>query len=440
MSKKAIQTEPEVNPESAVPVYQPVVAEQKESVWEALRNWRMLVNLFFGLSSGLPLLMIGSTLQAWMTDEKVNLGVVGLFSLVGMPYTFKFVWAPIMDRFVPPFLGRRRGWIFVTQMCLAGSVAVLSFLSPAANPWGVAMLAVLIAFFSASQDIVIDAYKREVLQDQELGLGSALYANGYRLGMLITGGLALVLADRMPWHFVYLSMAATFIVMSAITILAPEPPGNVIPPRTLREAVIHPFIEYFRRNAAVEVLLFIVLFKIGDLMAANLTTRFYLELGFTKTEVGAIIKTSILAATLVGLFIGGALILRLGLRKSLWAFGIFQAMSNLGFAILAHVGRSLPALMCVILTENMASAMGTSAFLAFIASMTNRKFTATQYALLSSLIGVSRVILSAPTGYLAASLGWANYFVFCTLAAIPGLLLLLRFRQWHEQPEDVRSA
>jgi len=370
-----------------------------------------------------------------MTDEKVNLGVVGLFSLVGMPYTFKFAWAPLMDRFVPPFLGRRRGWIFITQICLAGSVAILSFLSPASNPWRVAMFAVVIAFFSASQDIVIDAYRREVLRDEELGLGSSMVVNGYRVGMLIARAFALVLADRMPWHFVYLLLAATFVLMSAITILAPEPSVKVVPPRNLKEAVIDPFVEYFHRKAAIEVLLFMLLYKIGDSMEANLTTRFYLELGFSKTEVGTIIKTSILAATLIVAFIGGVVILRWGLRKSLWVFGIFQAMTILGFAVLAHIGKSFSVLMCVIAADNLASAMGTSAFIAFMASLTNRRFTATQYALLSSLVGVPRVILSAPTGYLAARVGWTNYFVFCTLAAVPGLLLLLRFRKWHE-PES----
>jgi PAT family beta-lactamase induction signal transducer AmpG len=392
----------------------------------------MLVNLIFGLSSGLPLLMIGSTLQAWMTDQHVNLSVVGLFSLVGMPYTFKFAWAPFLDRYVPPFLGRRRGWIFITQLCLAASVAVLSFLSPAANPWRVALIAFLIAFFSASQDIVIDAYRREVLLDEELGLGSSMYVNGYRMGMLISGAFALILADRIPWHFVYLALAGTFVVVSFITIFAPEPLQAVVPPRSLKEAVVQPFLEYFRRDAAIEVLLFILLYKIGDSMAANLTTRFYLDLGFSKTDIGAVVKTFGLAATLTGGFIGGAAMIRLGLRKSLWFFGVFQALTILGFALLAQKGKSLPSLMGIVVADNLASAMGTSAFVAFMASLTNKRFTATQYALLTSLMGVPRVIVSAPTGFLAAAMGWTNFFIFCSLSAVPGLLLLLRFRKWHE--------
>jgi len=262
------------------------------SLWESLRSWRMLVNLFFGLSSGLPLLMIGSTLQAWMTDEKVSLSTVGLVSLVGIPYTFKFAWAPLIDRYAPPFLGRRRSWIFMAQMCLAGSVAILSFLSPSKNPWPVAAFAILIAFFSATQDIAVDAYRREVLRDEELGLGSSMYVNGYRIGMLISGSLALVFADRMPWHRVYLLMAAMFVVLSTITVAAPDPIEKIQPPHSLKDAVVQPFVEYFRRKSAIEVLLFILLYQIGNSMAANLTTRFYMELAFQKRISGLLQRHS----------------------------------------------------------------------------------------------------------------------------------------------------
>jgi PAT family beta-lactamase induction signal transducer AmpG len=399
-------------------------------------SWRLLVNFFLGISSGLPLLMIGSTLQAWMTQENVNLKVIGLFALVQLPYTFKVLWSPLMDRYVPPFLGRRRGWILVCQILLAITTAALSFVSPGQNAWMVALLAVMIAFFSASQDIVFDAYRREVLTDDELGLGSSMAVNGYRIGMLIAGAFALILADRIPWHFVYLLLASTFLIFSIFTFLAPDPLEKVLAPRSLKEAVVEPFIEYFKRRGAIEILLFIILYKVGDAMASNLTTPFYLSLGFTKTDIGAIAKTFGLGATISGALLGGILMLRLGIYRSLWIFGILQGFSILCFSVLAKAGHQYSMLISAITLENFASGMGTSAFVAFMMSLTNKKFTATQYALLTSLMRIPGVILSAPTGYLALGLGWVNYFVFCTLAAIPGLLLLLRFRKWQVAPPE----
>lgn len=400
---------------------------------KAVLSWRMLVQFFFGISSGLPLLLIGSTLQAWMTEEKIDLKTIGLFSLVGIPYTFKFLWAPFMDRFVPPFLGRRRGWILTTQVLLAGAVAVLSLLSPDRSTTAMALGAVVIAFLSASQDIVLDAYRREVLTNEELGLGSSFFVNGYRIGMLISGAFALMLADHVSWHVVYLILACTFLLATAITFLAPNPDGSIVPPRSMKEAVIDPLIEYFRRKGAIEVLLFILLYKIGDAMAANLTTPLYLDLGFTKTEIGAIVKTFGLGATLLGGFVGGVLMLRWSMKRSLVVFGVLQALSTLGFAGLAYLGRNVAGLTGVIAFENLTSGMGTSAFVAFMASLTNKRFTAWQYALLTSLMGVPRVIIAAPTGYIQASVGWVNFFVICALAAIPGLVLATtRFSKWQE--------
>jgi len=404
-------------------------------------TWRVLVNFFFGISSGAPLLLAtGSTLQAWMTDEKVNLKVIGLFALVGLPYIWKFVWAPFMDRYVPPFLGRRRGWIFVTQIGLAITVAAISFTSPSAHPWAVAACAMLIAFVSASQDIVLDAYRREVLTKEELGLGSSIFVNGYRCGMLISGGFALILADHIPWHSVYLVFSAFFLVAALFTLIAPNPLEQVAPPKSMREAIVQPFLEYFRRKGAVEILAFILLYKIGDVMAANMTTPFYLALGFTKTQVGAIVKTFGLAATLTGLFVGGLILLRWKMNRALWLFGILQACSILGFALLSHVGRNDPLLAGVIALDNFASGMGTSAYVAFMASITNKRFTATQLALLTSLMGVPRVVISAATGYIQAALGWTGFFIFCTLSAIPGLLMLLRYHKWQEQPAEPAAA
>jgi PAT family beta-lactamase induction signal transducer AmpG len=409
----------------------------QSSKLKAALSWRMLIQFFFGISSGLPLLLIGSTLQAWMTEEKIDLKTIGLFSLVGIPYTFKFVWAPVMDRFVPPFLGRRRGWILTTQILLAAAVAVLSLLSPEQSTTAVALGAVVIAFLSASQDIVLDAYRREILTNEELGLGSSFFVNGYRIGMLISGAFALMLADHLSWHTVYLILSGAFLLATAITFLAPNPDGTIVPPHSMKEAVIDPLIEYFRRKGAIEVLLFILLYKIGDSMAANLTTPLYLNLGFTKTEIGAIVKTFGLGATLLGGFAGGLLMLRWSMKRSLVVFGILQAVSTLGFAVLANLGRNVAGLTGVIAFENLTSGMGTSAFVAFMASLTNKRFTAWQYALLTSLMGVPRVIIAAPTGYLQTSVGWINFFVICALLAVPGLILAAtRFSHWTDATDN----
>lgn len=393
-------------------------------------SWQMLVTFFLGVSSGIPFLVTGSTLQAWMTDEKVDLAVIGLFSLVGLPYTVKFLWAPAMDRYVPPFLGRRRGWMLISQLLLMLAIGAFSVVRPAESPWIVAFLAVLVSFFSASQDIVVDAYRRELLRDEELGLGSSLAVNGYRIGMLISGAFALFLADRIPWNYVYLLLAISLLIGIITTCLAPGSEGQVIPPKSLSEAVIEPFIDYFKRVGAFEILAFILLYKIGDVMASSMTTPFILKIGFTKTELAAVVKTFGIFATIAGGLTGGILLLKLGLYKGLWIFGILQAISTLSFSALASVGAYHSVLAATVAFENLTSGMGTSAFTAFMASLCNKRFTATQYALLSSLMGIPRVIVSSPTGFLAERIGWAQFFIFCTLAAIPGLVFLLRFKAW----------
>lgn len=402
-------------------------------VLKVLFSKRMFIILLMGFSSGLPLLATGSTLQAWMTDAKVDLTVIGIFSLVGLPYTFKFVWSPMVDRYVFPFLGRRRGWLLVFQLLLAGALALLGIARPAESMAFVALLAVLVTFFSASQDIVLDAYRREILPDEELGLGSSLFVNGYRIGMLASGALALVLADHLPWNMVYLIIAAWMIVGIGTTFFAPEPKVDAPPPKSLREAVVEPFLEYFRRHGAIEILAFVLLYKIGDVMASSMTTPFLLQIGFTKTEYAAIAKTFGLAAMLVGGFVGGLIMIRLGMKRSLWFFGILQALSTFGFSLQAQAGHDLTVLTGVVAFENLSSGLGTSVYVAFMASLCNRRFTATQYALLSSLIGIPRVIISAPTGWMAKEMGWSVFFAVCALAAIPGLLLLLRAPRWQNE-------
>ena len=389
----------------------------------------MLVCFIMGFACGLPLLLTITVLQAWMKEAGVDLTVIGMMALVGLPYTVKFLWAPFLDRFTLPFLGRRRGWLLVAQVALVAAISGLGMTDPAQSPWMVACAAFLVTFFSASQDIVVDAYRREDLPDEELGLGSSLYVNGYRVGMLLASGGGLILADHVSFKVVYLIMAACLLPGILTTLLTPEPPAPLGRPTTLREAVIEPLLEYFKRSGALWVLAFILFYKIGDTMASAMTTPFYLDLGFSKTEIGAVVKLFGFWATIVGSLLGGVAMIRLGIKKSLWIFGVLQAVSTGCFMILARVGHSVPVLSGVIAFENLSSGMGTTAYVAFMASITNKKFTATQYALLSSLMGIPRVLASAPTGFLAKNVGWEPFFLVCTLIAIPGLLLLLKKTQ-----------
>jgi len=390
----------------------------------------MLVALLMGFACGLPLLLTISVLQAWMKEEGVDLTIIGMMALVGLPYTLKFLWAPFLDRFTLPFLGRRRGWLLVAQVALIFSIAGLGSTDPGNNPWIVAFAAFLVTFFSASQDIVVDAYRREDLTDEELGLGSSLYVNGYRVGMLLASGGGLIMADYIPFSMVYMIMAACILPGVLTTLLAPEPEITFGKPKTIKEAAVDPLVEYFKRQGALWILAFILLYKIGDTMASAMTTPFYLDIGFSKTEIGTIVKLFGFWATIAGTLIGGVLMLRLGIKRSLWVFGFLQAISTACFALLARIGHSVPALSGVIAFENLSSGMGTAAYMAFMASITNKRFTATQYALLTSLMGVPRVFASAPTGFLAKNLGWGSFFIACTLIAIPGMLLLLKFAPW----------
>lgn len=393
-------------------------------------NRKMLCILLLGFSSGLPLLLVGGTLKLWMTDADVDLTLVGIFSLVGLPYTLKFAWAPIMDRYVPPFLGRRRGWILLCQLALIGGISGLAMTNPSSTPWLTAAGAFVVAFFSASQDIAIDAYRRDLLRDEELGLGSSLAVNGYRVGMLVAGALAATLADRIPWRLVYLTMAAAMGAGVLTTLLAPDPAGAVQPPRSIVEAVIQPFQDYFGRPRAYEMLAFILLYKIGDSLASEMFSPFYLDMGFTLTQIGAVAKLFGFWATILGGLAGGVILLRLGINRCLWIFGLLQAGSTLGFSLLARMGSRLDVLAGVITFENLSSGMGTAAYVAFMASLCNKRFTATQYALLTSLMGVPRVLLGATTGYLAKHMGWEAFFLFCAAIALPGMLLLVRVAPW----------
>jgi PAT family beta-lactamase induction signal transducer AmpG len=405
----------------------------QKSILSVIFSGRMLVAFMMGFSCGLPLLLTISLLQAWMKQEEVDLTVIGMMALVGLPYTLKFLWAPFLDRFTLPFLGRRRGWLLVAQFSLILSISGLGFTNPGQNPLITAFAAFLVTFFSATQDIVVDAYRREDLADEELGLGSSLYVNGYRIGMLLASGGGLILADHMSFPFVYLIMAACILPGVFTTLLAPEPKLKAGAPQTMREAVFDPLVDYFSRNGAFWILAFIIFYKIGDTMASAMTTPFYLDIGFSKTEIGAVVKLFGFWATIAGSLLGGIIMLWLKINRSLWVFGFLQAISTACFAVLARIGHHVPALAAVIAFENLSAGMGTAAYIAFMASITNKKFTATQYALLTSLMGIPRVLASAPTGFLAKNAGWENFFIVCTLIAIPGMLILLKFAPWQKK-------
>ncbi len=397
-------------------------------IWRSIFSKRMLAVLFMGFASGLPLLLIGGTLRAWMKDQGVDLTLIGLFALVGFPYTLKFLWAPLLDRFVPPFLDRRRGWIVICQALLAVCFVAMAFSNPAASPWPIAVIAFFVSLFSASQDIVVDAYRREILKDEELGFGSALAVNGYRLGLLLAGAGALPIADAYGWKASYCTMAVAMAVSLVFTILSPRVDSKIAPPKSLREAFVQPLVEYFSRSGAIEILVFILLFKIGDQMASDMLNPFYLDIGFTKTQIGVVSKLFGFWAVIAGGLIGGAVMMKMGIFRSLWVFGILQAASTVCFAVLATAGPSVAMLATVVSFENLSSGMGTAAYVGYMASLTDRRFTATQYALLSSLMGVPRVIFGSSSGYLAKHLGWPGFFLFCTVIAIPGLLLLLKLK------------
>jgi PAT family beta-lactamase induction signal transducer AmpG len=365
-----------------------------------------------------------------MTDLHIDLAVIGVFSLVSLPYTLKFVWSPLMDRYVPPFLGRRRGWLIISQIALAAAILGMAASNPREHLGVTAALAVLTAFFSASQDIANDAYRADVLHEDELGLGSSLYVTGYRAAMIVSSAVALILADHLPWGMVYAIMAAGLGVGVVATVFAPEPETAVKPPKTLGEAVVLPFVEFFKRRGAVEIILFALLYKLDATLTVALQTPFSMGLGFSKTDIGAITKGVGLAASIAGTLVGGAVMLRLSLKRSLWAFGLIQAFAGLSFLGLALAGHSYPWLVTAMSVENLCSGMGNAVYAAFMLDQCDKRFSATQYALLTSLMAVTRSVLTAPSGYMASHLGWPAYYVVCIFASLPAFALLLRYDRW----------
>jgi PAT family beta-lactamase induction signal transducer AmpG len=400
-------------------------------------NRRISTMLFLGFSSGLPLALTSGTLQAWLTVARIDIRTIGIFALVGLPYTFKFLWSPLMDRFVPPWLGRRRGWMIISQFCQMVAIGAIAAISPNEFLWLLGVLAFMVAFLSASQDIAFDAYRADILRPSERGLGAALSVFGYRVAMLVSGALALITAERIGWQSTYLVMAVLMTVGMVTTFLSLEPEGVAETPKTVTSAIVDPLREFLARRAALSLLLLIVLYKLGDAFAGTLTTAFLIRgLGFSVSEVGVINKGLGLIALLLGALSGGALMVRLRMYQSLLWFGLLQAITNLGFMALAVVGKDHLGMALVVALENFAGGMGTAAFVALLMALCDHRFTATQFALLSALAAIGRVLVGPASGYLVEAIGWTDFFLLTFFSALPGLGLLWLLKRTVETLND----
>lgn len=396
----------------------------------------MLICVFTGFSSGLPLYLLIQLLPAWLRSEQVDLKAIGFFALIQLPYNWKFLWSPLLDRYAMPLLGRRRGWMLATQCLLLLSIPVFGLFYPKTDLWAIAYMATCVAFFSASQDIVLDAYRREILGDAELGLGNSVHVNAYRIAGLVPGALSLVLADLLPWSSVFLITALFMLPGVLMTAVVNEPKIIGTPPKSLREAVVEPFREFINRaglNKALLILAFIFLYKLGDSMATALATPFYLDMGFSKTDIGLIAKNAGLWPSVIGGLLGGLWMLKLGINRALWLFGIVQLVSILGFAVLTQFPQNKIALGLAIGFEAVGVGLGTAAFVAFIARTTNPAYTATQFALFTSLAALPRTVINSFAGVLVEQIGWLNFFWLCMLLAVPGMLLLFKIAPWNEE-------
>lgn len=405
------------------------------SLKEAILNRRMLICMFTGFTSGLPLYLLIQLVPAWLRAEGVGLAEIGFFALIGFPYTWKFIWSPLMDRFTMPFLGHRRGWMLLTQLALLVSIGAMGFIKPDLSIWAVAYLAAAVAFFSASQDIVLDAYRRELLPDAELGLGNAIHVQTYRLAGLVPGSLAFILSDHLPWHTVFVVVAMFMLVGIVLTFVIDEAISDPTPPKTMREAIVEPFREFMDRKglqAAALILAFLFLYKLGDSMATALQTPFFIDMGFSRTEIGSVAKFAALVASIFGGLFGGVVMIKLGINRALWIFGVVQVVSILGFALLSVVGNNLWMLGAANAFEYLGVGLGTAAFVAFIARTTNPSFAATQFALFTALAAVPRTLANAVTGVIVEQVGWTQFFLLCTVLAIPGMLLLFKVAPWNE--------
>lgn len=403
-----------------------------------------------GFSSGLPLALTGSTLQAWLFSEGVDLGTIGFISLVALPYSFKILWAPLVDYYVIPFLGRRRGWILTTQLGLAIAIALLGILawltgsSKLTTHHGILTIIILItftiAFMSATQDIAVDAYRTDILTPEERGAGAATTVLGYRLAMLTSGALALVLSDYIPWSNVFWLIAVVMALCIMATLFSKEPSIPLKLPQNLKEAVVLPIMEYFARPKAIRIILFLVFFKLGDAMAGAMSTPFLLDIGFSRSDVGLVNKFLGLISTIAGSLAGGAVVAKFGLNRSLWFFALLQMLSNVSFVFLATSGKVYSLMVATVGVENFTGGMGTAGFVAFLMSLCKKEYSATQYAFFSSLTAITRIIASAPTGLMAEKFGWVVFYLITIAGALPGLFLLAMCIPWNgfnleEEPE-----
>lgn len=377
-----------------------------------------------GFASGLPNPLVGSTLTAWMALEGVSLKTIGLFGLVALPYNLKFLWAPLLDRFALPFLGRRRGWMLVSQLALLVAIAALGSSSPTQSPLTIASLALAVAFLSASQDIVADAYRTDSLAVHERASGAAIFVATYRLALIVAGAGCLILSDFLSWQLIYLLMASLLLVGIGGTFMAPQPQREVRPPSRLREAVVEPLHEFFTREGAFVALTIVVLYKVGDAVAGHLLTPYLIEMGFSGTEIGGVQKGLGMAATIGGALVGGGLVARFGLRPSLIVFGVLQALANALYALLLLTGKSHSMLIVAVGVDNICNGLGTAAFVAYLMTLCDPRYSATQFALLSSAMGIGGRILGSGGGFLAERFGWLSFFVVTIVLAIPAIVLL----------------
>jgi PAT family beta-lactamase induction signal transducer AmpG len=406
---------------------------------QAILNKRMLICIFTGFSSGLPLFVLYQLVPGWLRDQGVSLAEIGLFSLIGIPYVWKFLWSPLMDRYSFSGLGRRRSWMLVTQVLLLISIAAFGWVNPVENIWSVAYLAAAVAFFSASQDIVLDAYRRELLPDNELGLGNSIHVQAYRFSGLVPGSLAFILADHISWQSVFLIVSIFMVSGILLTLFIKELETEHNAPKSLRDAIVLPFKDFIQSNglkSAGFTLVFLVLYKLGDNMATALQTPFFIDMGFSKTEIGVIAKTSSMIAMTIGIVVGGIVMIKLSINRALWLFGFVQIASILGFAALAEIGHNNYALAIAMGFEYLGVGLGTAAFTAFIARTTNPAFAATQIALFTALAVLPRTFANATTGFIVEQIGWTQFYFLCTALAVPGMLMLYKVAPWHENTEQ----
>jgi MFS transporter, PAT family, beta-lactamase induction signal transducer AmpG len=401
------------------------VSGAKPTLLQALTDKRMVAVLFMSFASGLPFNLTGFTLQAWLASEHVDIRTIGFFSLVGVPYIWKFLWAPLLDRYSLPILGRRRGWILVFQACLAASIGIMGFCSPTDDLSTLAWVALLVAFFSATQDIVIDAYRVDTIPPHERAVAAAAAAFGYRTAAMLAGAALVVIAAHLGWRLAFLVIAALMVTMMITTTRAPEPSIAGRPPQTLAKAVWLPLKDLLSQKGAVGFLLMVLLYKAGDAFALSLYSTFMLRgPGFTLDEL-SVGKVTMTVATIVGVSLGGWLYLRLGMFRSLLIFGVCQALTNLLYMWLALVGHKFWLLIFATALDTMAGGMGQAAFVAFLMSLCSASFSATQYALLSAMASLPRVVTGAIAGIVAPAVGWPKFFVITCITAVPGLILLL---------------